>query len=92
MGEQGSMQAEAKLKEAQAKLKEAEAKLVESEGKLKECEMHLKGEKTEEQITPENEKMPVDVKSLFVSFFFQNQKITPTNGTTLNREAYIYFI
>ena len=34
----------------------------------------------------------MDVKSLFVSFFFQKRKITPTNGATLNREVYIYIL
>ena len=53
MAEQGSVQAEAKLKEVQDKLKDTEAKLTESEAKLKECELHQKGEK---QITSEQKR------------------------------------
>ena len=72
MAEQRSMEAESKLKEAQDKLKEAEAK-------LKECEMSLKKEK---QITSEQEKMPIGIKSLYWFLFFQKQK---TYWLTINK-------
>src|SRR5659263_301630 len=70
----GTSQVEVKLKEAQAKLKEAEAKLAESEAKLKECELHLKGEKTEEYITPENERNANGCKKSICFFFLNSEK------------------